>query len=231
MKVLNRIIIFVLGIAVLPVMYFRTLIRIVVSLNTDSSIYTILSKIIKDTADSGMEITISVKKAIEYWQSGYFNFGGTEIDLSKIPTELLTNKNWVIASGILIAIAILIAVVIAGCGLFTKAYKTIMGLSATGAACIFAAIKCFSKFTAPFLNGDMDIGKLIGNAMSGDNPTILSSIGSAFLNDSINVDSFCFESAIFTVLIIFIGILLWTLAYYVTLPAEEKKKKVEKLKK
>lgn len=228
MKILNRIIVFILGIAVLPVMYFRTVIRIVVSLNPESSVYTILSKIIKDTADKGMEITLSIKDVVGFITDGKLTFDGSTFDFSKVPEGLLVNKNWVIASAILIAVAIIIAIVIAGCGLFTKAYKTIMGLSAGGAACVFAAIKCFSHFTAPFLSGEMDIGALLGNAITDKNASILASIGSALLDGSINVDSFCFDSAIFTVLIIFIGILLWSLAYFVTLPQEKKPKTMKR---
>lgn len=226
MKILNRIVVFVLGMAVIPVMYFRTIIRLVVSLNTESSVYLLLSKILKETADSGMEITVSLKDVVKYITDGTIFFNGSSFDFSKVPPELLVNKNWVIASAILVLVAILIAIVIAGCALFTKAHKTVMVLSATGAGCVFAAIQCFSHFTRPFLDGEMDIGSLIGNALSGENAGLLATLGSALVSGSINVDSFSLDSAIFTILIIFIGILLWTVAYYITLPEKEKVKKI-----
>ena len=92
-------------------------------------------------------------------------------------------------------------------------------------ACIFAAMKCFSVFAAPFVNGTIDIGGILANSIIGDNAGIIGSIGSAFLEGSISVDLLQLGSAAITMAILFFGILLWTLAYYVTLPEKNRLKK------
>ena len=45
MKILNRIVVFLLALSVLPIMYFLNAVRAVVSISESSSLYTILSKL------------------------------------------------------------------------------------------------------------------------------------------------------------------------------------------
>lgn len=72
MKVVNKIIVFVLALGIFPVVIFQNLVRVVVSISKDSSLYTLLSQILKDSIDNKMEITISVKEAIGYIKDGQF---------------------------------------------------------------------------------------------------------------------------------------------------------------
>lgn len=229
MKILNRIVVFVLSILVFPATIFRVFVRAVVSINQESSIYKILSAFL-DTLDKKMEITVSIKDAVQYWQDGKFSFGGMDISLDKLPEELFITKNWLIASIALIAVTLIIAVVIMGCALFAKAHKTVMGLSAGAMVCLFAAVKCFGKFAAPFIDGTIDIGAILADGLIGDEAGIIGTIGSAAIQGAITVDILQLGNVIFTIGVIFFLILMWTLAYYVTLPASEKKKKVKKIK-
>lgn len=227
MKILNRIIVFILGIGVLPVMFFNALARALVSIAQDSSIYTILKKIASDNefVDSAMEIKVSIKDLLSYISEGKFSIAGMDFDINKIPVEMLSKKNWLIATGVLLVIALLIALVIAGCALFTKAYKTMICLGAGGTICTFAAIQCFSKFATPFLDGTVDLGSLLGKAVMGNSESILGSLGTAFLEGAINIDAFQLGSGVFTMMIMFIGVMLWEIAYYVTLPEDQKPQK------
>ena len=225
MKIFNRIVVCLATLAIFPIMYFLNLVRAVVSISEDSSLYTILSKLAEETASSAMEITFSVKEIFKYLSEGSFSFAGMSFDLSKIPSELLSGKNWVIASGVLIVIAMLIAIVIVGCALFTNAYKTITALSAGGAICCFAALRSFIRFSAPYMSGSIDIGELLSNALIGKNDNLLGSIGTSFLKGAISVDSFTLGNAVTLSLIFFIGIALWELAYVVTLPEKKDVKK------
>lgn len=223
MKILNRIVTFLLAAAVFPAIYLRVLLRAVVSISPNSSIYKILSTFM-ETIDRKMEITVSIKDVISYIQDGVFSVGGMDFSLEKIPKEVLVTKNWFIASGILVAITILIAVVIMGCSIFAQAHKTVMGLSAGALACLGAALGCFSKFAAPFIDGTIDIGTLLADNIIGDSANIIGAIGAAALKGAISVDILQLGNAVFTLGIIFFIILMWTLAYYITLPTQAKKK-------
>lgn len=224
MKILNRIVVFLLALSVLPIMYFLNAVRAVVSISESSSLYTILSKLAEDTANSAMELSFSLKEIAGYISRGDFSIGGMKFDISKLPTGLLDGKGWAIAAGILLAAAVVIAIVIMGCALFTNANRTIIGLGAGGFVCCFAALRCFARFAVPFTNGSLDIGELLAEAFIGESNNLLGSIGTSFLKGAISVDSFSLGNAVTLALIVFLGIALWELAYYVTLPTGSKKK-------
>lgn len=224
MKILNRIVVFVLGLSVFPVMFFRSIAGIVVSVAENSSLYTILSKFMEDTVNSHLVIDITLKEAAAKLRDGDASVFGMDFDLGKLPQELFVTKNWLIAAGVLLAVSLLIALVIMGCALFTEAYKTIICLSTGGAACVFASMKCFSVFAAPFVSGSFDLGKIIGNLIIGDDAGLLGSLGTSFLSGSVSVDSLTTGSAVITSAIIFIGIALWSIAYYITMPKKDDKK-------
>lgn len=228
MKILNRIVVFILSLSIFPIMYFLNLVRAVVSISESSSLYTILSKIAEETASSAMELTFSIKEIFKYISDGV-SFGGMKFDLSKIPAELLSDKNWVIAAGVLLAVAMIIAIVIMGCALFTNAYKTISALGAGGAICCFAALRFFARFAAPYMSGSIDVGDVLAQAFVGESNNLLGSIGASVLKGAISVDAFSLSNAVTLSLIFFIGIALWELAYIVTLP-EDKSKNLKKNK-
>lgn len=222
MKILNRIVTFLLGLAVFPALIFRILLRAVVSINQDTSIFKILSAF-SETVNRKMEITVSIKELIGYIQDGTFSLGGMDFSFDKLPKQLFMTKNWLIATGVLIGITLIIAIVIMGCALFTKAHITVMGLSAGAIACLAAALKCFGNFAAPFVDGTIDLGSLLINSLTGDSMNIIGTIGAAALKGAIKVDILQLGNAVFTIGIIFAIILLWTFAYYITLPENEKK--------
>lgn len=228
MKILNRIVVFILSLSIFPIMYFLNLVRAVVSISESSSLYTILSKIAEETASSAMELTFSIKEIFKYISDGV-SFGGMKFDLSKIPAELLSGKNWVIAAGVLLTVAMIIAIVIMGCALFTNAYKTISALGAGGAICCFAALRFFARFAAPYMSGSIDVGDVLAQAFVGESNNLLGSIGASVLKGAISVDAFSLSNAVTLSLIFFIGIALWELAYIVTLP-EDKSKNLKKNK-
>lgn len=221
MKILNRIVTFLLGLAVFPVVYTRIILRTIVSIAGDSSAYTLLQGIIGETVDNGMEITLTLKDAIRHIQEGTFSFSGMNFDISKLPEEMLVTKEWAIATIVLLALALLIALIIMGCALFTQAHKTVMAFSASAIALCFAAMGCFSKFAEPFLAGEIDIAKFLGQSLLGDNG-IIASIGSIFISGAISVDALQLGPAVITMAIVFGIILMWTFAYYITLTPEAK---------
>ena len=226
MKTFNKIVVFLLSLSIFPIFYFLNLVRAVVSISESSSLYTILSKLAEDTANSAIELTFSIKEIVTGISNGSFSFGGMSFDISKIPAELLTGKGWVIAAGVLLAVAAVIAIVIMGCALFTNANKTISALGAGGFVCCFAALRCFARFAAPFLSGTVDIGGILAKAFIGESNNLLGSIGESILEGAISVDAFSLGNAVTLSLIVFLGIALWELAYFITIP-EKKTKKVK----
>lgn len=241
MKILNRIVTFLLGLAIFPVIYTRIILRIIISIADNSSAYTILQGIMGETVDNGMEITLTLKDVIRHIQEGTFSFSGMNFDISKIPEEMLVTKEWAIAAVVLIALVLLIALIIMGCALFTQAHKTVMAFSASAIACCFAAMGCFSKFAEPFLSGEIDVAKFLGQSLLGDNG-LIASIGSVFISGAISVDALQLGNAVITMVIVFGILLAWTFSYYITLtpeakaaiknpPVKEKKEKAPKVKK
>lgn len=229
MKILNRIVTFILAAAVFPSIITRVLLRAIVSVAKDSTAYTLLSGFMENTINSGLEITVSIKDLFGYIRDGSFSFEGININFDKLPAEMLATKNWLIATAVLLALALLIALTIMGCALFAQAHKTVMGLGVGGAVCCFGAISCFAKFAAPFVAGDVDIGAFLGETLLGDNK-IVSSIGSMFMSGAVDVDVLQLGNAAITMAILFIAVVLWTFAYFITLPTEAKPKKEKKAK-
>lgn len=231
MKILNRIVTFLLAAAVFPVIIVRTFVRIIVSISPDSYIYKILSLAGKNAdspVNSKMEMTYSLRELFQYWEDGTLSFGERRYGIIDLPEEVLITKNWLFASVGFIAAALIIALVIMGCALFAQSHKTVMGLSAGGIATLAASLACFKRFAAPFVSGKIDMGTVILKIFGGDNAAgagSVGSIGALAIKDAIIIDIFQLGNAVFTVGIIFFIILLWTLAYYITLPESERKKK------
>lgn len=230
MKILNRIVTFVLALLVFPTIITRVILRLVVSIGAESSAYTILSTFMQDTVNSALEVTVTFEELMGYLKDGTFSLSGMNFSFDKIPTEMLTTKNWFIASAALLILAILIALIIMGCALFAQAHKTVMCFGIGGMACCFAAIGCFTKFAEPFVTGQIDVGKFLGQSLLNNNG-IIASIGSTFLSGAISVDILQLGNAVITMAIIFLAITLWTFAYFITLPSEAKPKKERKPKK
>lgn len=210
MKILNRIVTFVLALAVFPALATRVLIRIVED-----------PKGILAGGGALVETTLDFKKLITYIQDGTIDVGSLFSSSSKLPGAILEYKGWLIAALVFIALALLIAVVIMGCALFTRAHKTVMCLSAGGMLSCFIAMGLFQKFTTPFTEGTMTLADLLPDSFLagefvGGIAEMLSITGTG------DIVIFQLGNAFITMAIIFIGILLWTLAYYVTLPEEEK---------
>lgn len=212
MKILNRIVTFALAVAVFPAAITRIIIRIVIT--PGGTLATFMG-------DTGIEESLSVIDIIEYIQSGTFEFLEPLFHFENLPRVVSEGKGWLIASAVMLAIALLVALVIMGCALFTQAHKTVMGLGAGGALACFLSMSFFTKFASPFVEGKVDIGEVLAqNAFEGSEG--IGGIFSYFLSGAVDINAFQLGNAVITMALLFIGIALWTFAYYVTLPAEAK---------
>ncbi|MCQ2483868.1 MAG: hypothetical protein MJ168_00895 [Clostridia bacterium] len=231
MKILNRIVTFLLAFAVFPAIILRVLFRIVISISPDSYVYKLLSIFGKNSGtsvNSKMEFTVSAKELFEYWKDGTLSFGERRYAIIDLPEEVLITKNWLFASMGFIGAALIIALIIMGCALFAQSHKTVMGLSAGGILSLFVSMTCFNKFAAPFISGKIDMGTVIMEIFGGVDPDAaggLGSLGALAFKDAVLVDILQLGNAFFTVGVIFFIILIWTFAYFITLPESERKKK------
>lgn len=212
MKILNRIVTFALAVAVFPAAVTRIIIRIVITPGGT------LSAIMGET---GIEESLSVVDIIEHIQSGTYEFLEPLFRFENLPRSVSEGKAWLIATAVMLGIALLTALVIMGCSLFTQAHKTVMGLSAGGALACFLAMTFFTNFTTPFVEGQVDIGEILAESAF-ENADGIGGIFTYFLSGAVEINVFQLGNAVITMALLFIGILLWTVAYYVTLPAEAK---------
>lgn len=231
MKILNRIVTFILAVAVFPAAVTRIMIRIIIAPGG------LLNSVMGDTA---IKEELSVIDIINYIQEGTFDFLKDLFNFDNLPIEVNAVKGWLLASAVMLVLALLIALIIMGCALFTQAHKTVMGLSFSGALFCFLAMSFFTKFTAPFTAGKVDIGAILGKNLEGAEG-IVGSILSSAISGVVDFEVFQLGNAVITMALLFIGILFWTFAYYITLspeakaaiknpPVKEKKVKVKKEK-
>lgn len=212
MKILNRIVTFALALAVFPAAVTRIIIRVVITPGGT------LASIMGET---GIEESLSVLDIIERIQSGSFEFLEPLFHFENLPRSVSEGKGWLITSAVMLVIALLIAIIIMGCSLFTQAHKTVMSLSAGGALACFLAMTFFGNFASPFVEGQVDIGEILAESAF-ENAEGIGGFISYFLSGTVEINVFQLGNAVVTMALLFIGILLWTVAYYVTLPAGAK---------
>lgn len=232
MKIINKIITIAAALAVFPAFIMQTIFTAVVSIDKESLVYTLANAVLgQDNQLTGNRLGIE-KSLVDL-----FNYltGKTEstFDLKNIimnlPAEFAPLKKYVIASAVFIAIGLIITVIILGCSLFTKAYKTIIGLGLGGAASFLTSIILFGKAAAPLLDGTIDIASYILPKLI-NSESILGSIATAALSGTISVDMCSLGGAVYSAMIILFGIAAWEFAYYITLPKEEKPAKKVKVR-
>lgn len=231
MKILNRIVTFILAVAVFPAAVTRIIIRIIIAPGGA------LNSLVGDTA---IKEELSVIDIINYIQEGTFDFLKDLFNFDNLPIEVNAVKGWLLASAVMLVLALLIALIIMGCSLFTQAHKTVMGLSVGGALSCFLAMSFFTKFTTPFIEGKVDIGAILGKNLEGGEG-IVGSLLSSLISGVVDFKVFQLGNAVVTMALLFLGILFWTFAYYITLspearaaiknpPVKEKKERANKEK-
>ncbi len=235
MKIVNRIVTALIAAAAFPFLITQFLFEIIVSINEDSIAYGLINLFGgQDNAITGSRLGIQesilsiIKTASEGANSSDFNV----IELwNSLPEELDTVKKLVIASMVFVAIGAVVALVIIGCAVFTKAYKTIIGLGLGGAGCFLTAIILFGKAGEPLKDGTIDMVKLIASLLMGEDGTSngIAAIAGSLLEGTISIDVFALGGAVFGAMIALIAVSVWEFAFYVTLP--EKERKVKKIKK
>ncbi len=235
MKIVNRIVTALLAAAAFPFLITQFLFEIILSINEESIAYSVINifggqdNMLTGSRLGFQESIVSIIKTItEQDSSSDFNI----IELwNKLPDDLDTIKRLVIASFICVAVGAVVALVIVGCAIFTKAYKTIIGLGLGGAGCFLAGIILFNEAGAPLKDGTIDVVKLIADFIIGEEGTtnFVGALATGVLQGSIQVDVFTLGGAAFGAMIMLIAVAVWEFAYLITLPEGERKaKKIKK---
>lgn len=224
MKIVNKIITFLAAVAVFPVLIKQTFFSVILSIDKESSVYTLANTFLgSDNQLTGNRLGVekSLLEIFDYLTGKTpSTFDWREI-LANLPAEFLPLKKYVIASLIFVAIGAFITIIVMGCTLFTKAYKTVIGLSLGSAASFLTAIILFGKAAKPFMDGTIDITSTILSKFV-DSESFFGSIVVGLLNGAVSVDACGLGGAVYGAMIIMFGIAIWEFAYYITLPKEEK---------
>ncbi len=121
-----------------------------------------------------------------------------------------------IAPAIVFAIALLLvvicAIVVAVLAFSAKDNRKVIGASVVGVGLSLMVTESFEAIAAPFISHDITLASIAGSSW-------ISLIG--------DIDTMEFSSTFWAVPIIFAAIILWTVLYNYTLPADEKKKRLE----
>ncbi len=214
MKVVDRIVTALMAFAVIPVAIFTPVVHWIYQITVVGLAETFNIKFSNIQGDQGWtEDDVSIK-----WI--YDRIVNMKLDLSKIGSGTNEKVNAVLpylkVAAVFFAIAVVIAFVIGVISIFTNAKRTQIGFSLGGIASLIVSIICFDKFAAPVISGEITIGSLF------DIP---------FLSYITKMGSLDLSTAWFLSLGLFIAIIVWNLAYMLTLPEEEAAKYKRKGKK
>ena len=232
MKIVNRIIVFLAAAAVFPLLAVQNFVSIILSIDEKSLVYTFINAVSgNDSQLTNSRLGID-KTLVDLYNSftgkSESSFDFKEV-IANLPKEFDPVKKYIIAAVIFVAIGVLIAIIIMGCALFTKAYKTVIGLSLGGTASFVTALVLFGKASKPLLDGTIDVATTVMPLLM-DTESLLGSLASAALSGSISVDSCGLGGAVYGAAIALFALAMWEIAYYLTLPNDEKPVKKVKAK-
>ena len=235
MKIVNKIVTALIAAAAFPFLITQFLFEIILSINENSIAYTLINLFGgQDNAltNNRLGFQESILSLIKLASDGdgTSDFNIVEI-WNSLPADLDSVKKLIIAAFACVAVGAIVALVIVGCAIFTKAYKTIMGLGLGGGACFLAGIMLFNKAGAPLRDGTIDVVNLISSFLMGEDGTTngLAAIASSLLEGTISVDVFAMGGAVFGAMIMMFAVTVWEFAFYITL--DEKERKAKKIKK
>ncbi len=226
MKIVNKIVSFILAAAVFPLMITQVLIKLVLSVNEESLAYSLLKMFLgEDNKITGNRLGFE-ESVIDFFnlltgkQSGAFGID-LKTFISTLPEDFDHMKKLIAVAAGFIALGLLITVVILGCILFTNAYKTVAGLALGGSICFGVSTLIFGKAARPLIDGTISIVEALSNAL-GSSGQDTSNFAAGLLSDVVKVDSFALGSAVYFAMFALFGLAIWEFSYVVTLPKPKK---------
>ncbi|MBQ7579846.1 MAG: hypothetical protein IJU39_00895 [Clostridia bacterium] len=214
MKITDKIVTVLLSALTIPVAIFAPLVHILYNITAWGLIEQLAGS--SSSGDSGLtEDTISVKWLFEKLINGDFSFG--EIDKSNFTDAFKAIYPFLIAAGILFALAALTGVVLFATAVVSRAKKTQCVISGVGIALLIACGITFSKFASPIVSGTVTAGSVL-QSLFGES---LSSLTSILTSSVIEVQRLNLTTAWSVMMVLFFAVIIWNVSYMLT-SSEEK---------
>lgn len=201
MKIFDRIITALIGLSIVPISIFTPLINWVY--------YSPLFPMFIENDTGYTEDFVSI-----YWlYSRYQSMGlGGKIDLSQMNDSVKALINPAIVTIIFFVLAIVIGISIAITAFFGSPKKTQMCLSISGIISMIGMKMSFNRISEPITAGKVTLGSLLDVWWA------------SFVA---NIKEFRLTTSYYLIIISFIFILVWSSAYYITLPKNERSRKLK----
>lgn len=209
MKITDKIVTVLLSAMTIPVAIFAPLIHILYRITAWQLIEQFAGS--TNSADTGLtEDAFSIKWMLEKILNGDFSLGG--IDTSKFTDSFKAIYPFLIAAGVLFALATVTGVVLFVTAVVSRAKKTQCIISAVGIAELAAAGILFSKFASPIVSGTVSVGSII-ESVFGESFSTLSSI---MTSSVIEVQQLNLTTAWSVMMILFFAVIIWNVSFMVT---------------
>lgn len=209
MKIVDKIVTTLLSALTIPVAIFAPLVHVLYQITAWQMIEQFVGS--SDPTDTGLtEDAVSVKWMIEKTVNGNFSLGG--IDTSKFTESFRAIFPFLVAAGILFALAAVTGVVLFVTAAVSRAKKTQCIMCAVGIAQLIASGILFSKFASPIVDGTVSVGSVM-ESLLGESYSTLSS----FLTSSvINVQRLNLTTAWSVMMMLFFAVMIWNVSYMIT---------------
>lgn len=218
MKIADRIITTLLAVGAIVAAIFSPLIHLLYQLN-GWDLLGITSPLENDTGIT--EDGISVWYVIGKIRSG--TFSGTKLDFSTMDERVVTIIHFFIASMIIFAVAVLIALVLAVVCASTSAKKTQCVIAGIGIIDLAACGIVFNKFASPIISGAITPGNLVKSLTGGALGDGM--FGSLAISAIVRFEEINLSSAWTLMIMIFSVIIIWNVCLLITTPKDGKIKK------
>lgn len=216
MKIVDRIVSALMSLAVIPVAIFTPLVHWIYQILGYSIINGMLDGALSDVNDTGLtEDNLSLYSLYDLLKSFGFDFKKMFSGDMEMASSLEKILPYLKLTGIFFIIALLIALVTGIICAATNAKKTRMILSGCGIASLIGMMISFNKAVLPLTTGQITPGSLF------DMPAI------SFI---IKIETINLSTAWVFMLMLFAGVILWTLSYILTSDKDEPGKKQGKKK-
>ena len=212
MKIAYKIGTALLALAIFPVMIFAPFVKLIVT--TD------IASFLSSETQVLIDESYSLKSLYELYAANKDMLADSGFSLSSIPENVVhALRIPAIAFLVLFALAILCAVLIVFFGLFAKNKRVPVVLAILGAASCFGMNIAFNNFAKPLINGTITITDILGqefvSKISGGMATLGEALMSLFGAGSqlLNVKLFCLGGAYVFMILLFVAVILWAVAY------------------
>lgn len=209
MKITDKIVTILLSALTIPVAIFAPLVHVLYNITA----WQLIEQLVGNSASSDTGLTedaFSIKWLLDRMADGSFSFG--KMDTGKFTEGFKSIYPFLVASGVLFALAAVTGVVLFVTAVVSRAKKTQCIISAVGIAELIATGILFSKFASPIVSGTVSVSSILesflGESMSGISSVLTSSV--------IDVQRINLTTAWSVMMVLFFAVIIWNVSYMVT---------------